>query len=280
MPEQIHAYRHRPLSEILAPAAEPEAEGQTESKKEKETAPAKEQESQLPEKYRGKSAEEIAEMHLNAEKRLGQLQNEVGQLRGLVTDLSSIQRTPQEPETTEQVEVSRDEFLDDPTSSINKVLSHELGKRDRLSEKEAAERQLQMELNALTSNWDVDAIVTTEEFQRFASRTPSRQQDLVTAAQGEGLEQVRAARRLLEDYDDFVAESKPRESTQEKESPVQKAKRVATERGSNNAPISGKPRIYESDVIDLINSDPMKYRSPSFQKELHEAIKEGRFVKN
>jgi hypothetical protein len=275
MPE---AFRRRPLSEILAPAAEPEAEGQTESKR--ESAPEQKQESDLPEKYRGKTAAEIAEMHLNAEKRLGQLQNEVGQLRGLVTDLSSIQRKPQEPETTEQVEVSRDEFLDDPTGAVNKVLSAELGKRDKLSEKEAAERQLQMELNALTQNWDVDAIVTTEEFQRFASRTPSRQQDLMTAAQGDGLEQVRAARRLLEDYDDFVAEQKARESAEKTESPVEKAKRVATERGSSNAPISGKPKIYEADVIELINSDPIKYRSPSFQKELTAAIREGRFVKN
>ena len=275
MPE---AFRRRPLSEILAPAADPAPEGQTEPKK--EAAPEPEPKSELPEKYRGKTAEEIAEMHINAEKRLGQLQNEVGSLRGLVTDLSSIQRKPQEPETTEQVEVSRDEFLDNPTEAMNKVLSHELGKRDKLSEQEAAERQLALEVNALQTQWDVDSIVSTEEFHKFASRTPSRQQDLMVAAQGEGLEQVRAARRLLEDYDDFVSEQKARESSEKKESPVETAKRVATERGGANAPISGKPKIYESDVIDLINSDPMKYRSPSFQRELHDAIKEGRFVKN
>lgn len=273
----IHAYRHRPLSEILAPTAEPESEGQT---VEKAAPEPKQPESDLPEKYRGKTPQEIAEMHMNAEKRLGQLQNEVGSLRGLVTDLSSLQRKPQEPETTEQVEVSRDEFLDDPTSAMNKVLSHELGKRDAVSAKEAEERQIAMEANALAQQWDIDAIVTTEEFQQFASRTPSRQQDFLTAAQGDGLAQVRAARRLLEDYDDFVNEQKARESASRQDSPVEKAKRIATERGGNNAPISGKPLLYEHDVIELINTDPLKYRSPSFQKELHDAIKEGRFVKN
>lgn len=278
MPESNIAYRRRPLSEILAPAAEPQAEGQTETRKESAPEPKQEQ-PDLPDKYRGKSPQEIAEMHMNAEKRLGQLQNEVGQLRGLVTDLSTLQRKPQESQTAEQVEVSRDEFLDDPKEAVNKVLSHELGKRDKQAEMAAAEAQLNAELSALTQNWDVEAIVTTEEFQKFASRTPSRQQDLMTAANGEGLAQVRAARRLLEDYDDFIAEKKSRESAEEKESPVQKAKRVATERGSSNAPISGKPKIYEADVIQLINDDPMKYRSPSFQKELLEAIKEGRFVK-
>ena len=277
MPE---AFRRRPLAEILAPAADSEAEGQTESKQKKDAAPEQKQEQpDLPDKYRGKSPQEIAEMHMNAEKRLGQLQNEVGQLRGLVTDLSTLQRKPQEPETTEQVEVSRDEFLDNPQGAVNKVLSSELGKRDAQAEKAAAEQRYQMELNALVTNWDVEAIVSTEDFQKFASRTPSRQQDFVTAAQGEGVEQVRAARRLLEDYDDFMAEKKERESAQKDQSPVERAKRVATERGTNNAPISGKPQIYEADVIQLINDDPMKYRSPAFQKELLEAIKEGRFVK-
>ena len=93
-----------------------------------------------------------------------------------------------------------------------------------------------------------------------------------------GLAQVRAARRLLEDYNDFQEAVKPEEAPAE--TPVERAKKVATESGGGSGPISSKAQVLESDVIALINSDPTKYRSPSYQKELLAAIKEGRFVKN
>jgi len=38
----------------------------------------------IPEKYRGKSPEEIIEMHVNAERELGRARNEVGHYRNLV----------------------------------------------------------------------------------------------------------------------------------------------------------------------------------------------------
>jgi hypothetical protein len=37
--------------------------------------------------------------------------------------------------------------------------------------------------------------------------------------------------------------------------------------------------VYESDVLKLIQSDPEKYRSPTFQRELAKAIRENRYVK-
>ena len=271
------AYQHRPMSKVLAPTADQEAEGKSE-----ETPPASEEEVEnaLPEKYRGKTAEEIAEMHSNAEKELGRIRNELGTMRGLVSDLSSLQRQAPEPQTVqepEEVDLTGDEVLSRPAESIRKVVQRELEPMRQASEREKAEAALRMETQRLEADFsDLQDTVTSEEFVQFANRTSSRQRDLEIAANGEGLAQVHAARRLLEDFQDFKAATTP----PKEETPVEKAKKVATERRTTGAPISGKPQIFESEVIDLINSDPDKYRSPSFQRELNEAIAEGRFVKN
>jgi hypothetical protein len=266
------------MSEILAPAEGTEtAEAPTD---EKSAAVEEERATELPEKYRGKEVTDVIEMHQNSEKRLGELQNEVGQLRGLVTDLSALQRPVTEPEPAEQepVNVSGDDLLSDPVTAIRQVIQPELDKLKAASTQSTADNLLQTEGDALLADYpDVEAIVSSEQFQTFAQRTPGRQADLNTAAGTKGLEQVRAARRLLEDFSDFqqltVAEA------QTTETPVDKARKVATEGSGTGAPISGKEMVYEADVIALIQNDKAKYLSPSFQKELTEAIKEGRFVK-
>lgn len=290
------AYQHRPLSKILAPTADPDAEGLKEEDQPRNedgtfaSPAAQSQENELPEKYRGKTAAEIAQMHMNAEQELGRVRNEVGTYRGLVSDLTSLQHKPQESKPVEQakVDVSGDELLGDPSGAIDKVVTHRLSERDA---REAEIRQSEaatVETNALLAAYpNLDKIVASPEFQQFAARTPSRQQDFYTAANAEGLEQVRAARRLMEDFEDFNSQSTaPREpeaaaagTPVQAQTPVQQAANVSTEGAGSTGAVSTAPLIYETDVIKLINSDPNKYRSPSFQKELTTAMREGRYVK-
>lgn len=266
------------MSKILAPAADPApAEGSTGDTK---PAPVVEQK-EVPTKYEGKTTEQVIEMHQNAESALGRSQNEVGQLRGLVTDLSAVQRPASELKPVEQepVNVSSEEILADPVDAVNRIIQPQLEAVAARQEMDAAEALLRTEGAALMATYgDIDAIVATTDFQEFASRTPGRQADFTTAANGEGVDQVRAARRLLEDYTDFKAQVAPNPNTEP--TPTELARAAATERGGTGAPISSKPQIFESDVIALINSDVLKYRSPSYQAELMAAIKEGRFVKN
>ena len=87
------------VEEVAAPD-QPEVENQekVEAKLEKELTPIKEdpvvqeetapkEEDDLPEKYKGKSAKEIAEMHQQAERLIGKQGSEVGELRKVVDDL-------------------------------------------------------------------------------------------------------------------------------------------------------------------------------------------------
>lgn len=272
------AYKHRPLSKILVPAA---ATAETQETTDNTSASTDEGANQLPEKYRGKTAAEIAEMHMNAERRLGQVSNELGTYRGLVSDLSKIQR--QQPAAQadgegSSVDVSGDDLISDPVGSIRKVVQADLGKAEATRREEELKRAVESETaRLLNDHGDIAEIVATEDFQSFVERTESRKQDFHVAANGEGIAQVRAARRLLEDYKDYqslVVKQK------EQESNVDKARSVSTEGGGNSGAVSSKKQYRESEVLDLIQKDPAKWRSPSYQAEIMTAIKEGRFIKN
>ena len=279
MATAITAYQHRPMSEILAPA--PEQKEKVETPKGAAAPKTEDKEQTVPEKYKDKSTAQVIEMHQNAEQELGRVRNEVGTYRGLVRDLSALQRKPSDSETAEQepVDVSGDDLISAPVESIRKVIKQDLDKLREENAENATTVQIQTENSALVTEFgDIDAIVSTEDFQKFATRTPGRQVDFNTAAVGKGLEQVRAARRLLEDYNDFNQALKTNKKTDD--GPIAAARKAATEGSGPSGSISAETQIFEYDVIALINSDPAKYRSPSYQKELVAAIREGRYVKN
>ncbi len=282
---KTYAYQHRPLSNILAPeVGSQETKSPTPNRDDKgrfvaDEKPA-EPENSLPEKYRGKTAEQIAEMHMNAERRLGQLQNEVGEMRGLVSDLAQVRR-PANSETQEPevVDVSGDDLITNPVETIRKVVQQDLNQLKAERDADLAQKRVEAETEALMRDFgDIQTITSSPEFQDFATRTPSRQADLEVAANGDGMEQVKAARRLLENWKDFQASLAP-QTDEENPSPVQQARQVANEGAGAAGRVTGKDLLHESDVIALLQSDPAKYRSPSFQAELMSAIKEGRFVK-
>lgn len=271
---QYGVYKHKPMSSIIASSADDEPEAPTSEKPEAAD--------DLPEKYRGKTEREIAEMHMNSERRLGQLQNEVGQLRGLVQDLAQVQRAspPRTPEM-DDVKISGDELIANPADAIRKVVQPLVEKKKEPEAPDPTDQALYaMEQNSLISDFgDVQSIAGSQEFKDFIGRTHSRQADYERACDPTlGIEQVRAARRLLEDFTDFKS-SLPTSDAEKRKTAVEQAKSVANEGPGPSGPIQTKQLIHEADVIALINSNPAKYRSPSFQKELHEAIRDGRYVK-
>jgi len=76
------------------------------------------EEQELPDKYRGKSVEELVRMHQEAEKLLGRQSSEVGELRQVVdsyiqTQLKQ-QNAPQQEETVDDVD-----FFTDPEAAVS-----------------------------------------------------------------------------------------------------------------------------------------------------------------
>ena len=127
------------------------AEATTQPSKEATKEQVEKEESELPEKYRGKTAAEIAEMHRNAESELGRRSNELGQYKKLTDELLDLKRREDlakggadEEETEEPLPaISSSDLLEDPTSAISKLLEA----RDKSNEKKS-QRQRQEELRS------------------------------------------------------------------------------------------------------------------------------------
>jgi hypothetical protein len=75
---------------------------------------------ELPEKYRGKSAIEIAKMHQEAEKLIGRQANEVHEVRSLADQLLKQQLDSKAREAKPIEESLEDDFFADPASAVNR----------------------------------------------------------------------------------------------------------------------------------------------------------------
>ena len=75
---------------------------------------------ELPEKYRGKSAIEIAKMHQEAEKLIGRQANEVHEVRSLADQLLKQQLDSKAREAKPIEESLEEDFFADPASAVNR----------------------------------------------------------------------------------------------------------------------------------------------------------------
>ena len=83
-----------------------------------------EEEEELPEKYKGKSIQDIIAMHQNAEKLLGKHSSEVGELRKVVDDFIKTQTVTQQEQAPAQDELEDVDFFEDPKKAISKMLEN------------------------------------------------------------------------------------------------------------------------------------------------------------
>ena len=82
------------------------------------------EETNLPDKYQGKSLEEVVKMHQEAEKLLGRQSSEVGELRKVVDDYISTQTPAQAPQQ-QHVEPEDDiDYFTDPQAAVNRAIEN------------------------------------------------------------------------------------------------------------------------------------------------------------
>jgi hypothetical protein len=155
--------------EELASIDELATVGQPES-----TPEAKAPEPELPEKYRGKSASEIARMHMEAEKAMGRQGAELGELRRLTDDVikrSFVQPSPA-PSSTKPEEEEFDIFTD-PNAAVNRLVENhpkirQLEQQRELERREAALERLE------ASHPDYEDLATSDEFQKWVGSSKVR----------------------------------------------------------------------------------------------------------
>ena len=229
----------------------------------------------VPDKFAGKSPEEIIESYQNLEKELGRKAQEVGELRKLSdsflqAQIQQAQSTPKQQDTNEIKEEPVD-FFDNPDLAINKAIENH-PKFQEFQRFQAQQAQASAKTQLETVHPDYTDIVKDSGFQEWVKGSPIRMQ-LFQAADAYNYD---AANELLSNWKDRSMINKTQEVNEQAEAERQAALKAgkAESRTSTGSATGGGKTYRRADLIRLKMTDPQKYES--MEGEIFKAYAEGR----
>ena len=224
-----------------------------------------------PEKYAGKTLEDVIGMHQNAEKVLGKQGQEVGQQRQLIQQLMQQSQANQATETTEEAVNFEDSFYDDPAKAVNSAIENhpEIRKAREANVKGAQNANLsQLE----STHPDFMDIVGDNDFQKWVGESGIRTELFRKA---DANYDFNAANELLGTWKQISMIGKTQEvKAQQKKSRQKALRQTSSETRSAGDSVGGKKIYRRSDLIQLQVSDPNRYADLS--DEITQAYQEGR----
>ena len=222
----------------------------------------------LPEKYQGKSLEEVVQMHQEAEKLLGRQSSEVGELRKVVDDYISTQ-TQSAPQP-QYVEPEDDiDYFTDPQAAVNRAIEN----HPKIKEaQEYSQQYKQQAALATLSNKhpDMQKILGDPKFAEWIKASKIRTQLFVQADQEYNAEAA----------DELFSLWKERKTVTQQTAAVEKQARKQQLRAANTGNARGsaegsRKKVYRrADIIKLMKNDPDRYTALS--DEIMAANAEGR----
>ena len=228
------------------------------------------EESDLPEKYRGKSIQDVVAMHQAAEKQMGKQSSEVGDLRAVVDEFIQSQTVtqPAQPEVAQNI-VDDVDFFEDTQLAVSRAIdSHP----SVVAAKQASEGyQRQSAAQAVNEKHpDAAQIVKDPGFAAFVKESPIRRE---LYARADAQSDVAATDELLTAY-------KARKGVAQGAAVADKASRSAQLKQANTGTAKGSAatqgkRIYKrQDIIRLMRDKPEVYEQHA--QDIQAAYAEGR----
>ena len=226
-------------------------------------------ESELPEKYQGKSVEDLVQMHQELERFTGKQSTEVGDLRKVVDDYisSQTQLSQQAPEVQQQDE-EVDFFVDPQTAVARAIDNHPKIKEAQAyteqAKKQAALAQLQQQ------HPDMESVLQDPKFAEWIQGSKIRTQLFIRADQEYDYD---AASELFSNW-------KERTQVVKQTAEVEKASRKNAIKSASTGNARGagegtRKKVYRrADIIKLMQADPDRYMA--LQPEIMEAYADGR----
>lgn len=227
-------------------------------------------EEELPEKYRGKSAKQIAQMHMEAEKLVGRQAQEVHSVRALADDLIKQQlKSTKEQEATQSTSSDID-FFENPQAAIQKAIESDPSvKEARLAAQQFKAMQTQASLNQ--KHPDFPAIMAEPEFQQWIGQSSIRQQ---LFQQADKNYDIAAADELFSTYKQIKQARVQAVDTTATETRKQSLKAAQVDAGGTGE--TSKKVYRRQDILEMMRSNPERYYSESIQNELTRAYAENR----
>lgn len=242
----------------------------------KEDTPAKQEIPALPEKYRGKSVEEIIRMHEEAEKKASRHANELGEVRKLADGLIAEKLSQkQQAATVTQKEEPVDEvdFFVNPKEAVQKIVKSSLEEVTAPLKQQQAERVREETMKALQKDYPEHIQwLQDDSFAEYLKSNPV----LIEQFQRLNNNYDLNAGRLV--FDGFKAIQERRKDIVKKGTEDLKAdnkaalKSVKTTAGTD---VDAQPKVYRrSDIRNLMIRDPDRYEQ--LEPEIMRAYAEGR----
>ena len=240
----------------------------TEDTSEVQEVAQEEPQQDIPEKYRGKSMQEIVKMHQEAEKLLGKQSSEVGQLRGVVDDYIQAQLSNQQAPVQQHVEDDVDFFIDPEKAVARAIENHP---KIREAEAYTAQNKRQMALSQLQSKHpEMQEILNDNSFAEWVKGSKIRTQLFVQADQAYDYD---AADELFSLWKERAGVAKQTVEV-EKQARKQQLKSANTGNARGTGEGSRKKVYRRADIIKLMKTDPERYSALS--EEIFQAYAEGR----
>jgi len=224
-------------------------------------------EPEIPDKYQGKSAQELVQMHQEAEKLLGRQSSEVGELRKVVDNYIQAQLTTEPQQQQEQVEEV--DFFTDPEKAVAQAIQN----HPKIKEAESVSQQYRMQtaLSALKTNHpDMESILQDTKFAEWIQGSKVRTKLFVAADKEYDYEAADELFNLWKERQQMIGQA----ATAEKQSRKQAVRTASTGNASGSSESSPKKIYRRADIIKLMKEDPHRYAA--LQDEIMRAYAEKR----
>lgn len=235
--------------------------------------PAPEQE--IPEKYRGKNVEDIIRMHQEAEKTIGRMGQEVGEVRKLADQLlqQNLRAAPQKPEPVKEETIDDVDFFANPTEAVKRAV--EKHPAVLAAQETAVNLARQESLRSLKeAHPDYREVTSSAEFKEWVGKSKVRQGLYLRADRNYDFD---AAEELISTFKELrgrtqqVNQEEVDKLTQQKEESLKAASNPAI--GGSSEP-TGRKTYSRAALIRLRMTDPEKY--DSMADDILRAYQEGR----
>lgn len=233
---------------------------------------------EVPEKYSGKSIEDVIKMHIEAEKAMGRQGNELGELRRFADSLVqrdlSMASEPKKDhsDAAPAVEWDDDDLKGSVQSMIKAALNDELAgvkqSLGTLGAQTTESRLVEAHGKNVAKTWK------SQNFVDWVSSSKVRQQLYATGNRGD----FDSAHELLDTYKALNKTEAPSDDPEPTPAdPTNAAKKVQLESASGRkASNAGKPTYRRADIMRLRQENPKEYRA-NFDA-IQKAYIEGRVV--
>lgn len=230
---------------------------------------------ELPEKYRGKSLDEIIKMHQEAEKLIGRQAQEVGEVRKLADSLLKQQleqKHDKQPSKAQEID-----WFEDPELAVKQAVENNPILK-KMQEEQAKQAQLVALQTIEKAHPDFMQIGNSEDFQKWVAASKVRTQLFEQASNYdvdsamELLETYKSLRNIKQQQAEVVKAADESLKKTEEEVRNKTLKAAAVQQGGTGE--STKPIYRRADLIRLRMQDPDRYEE--LAPDILQAYAEGR----